>query len=42
MRFAAKVFLEFNEQYKNFQPILSAIALSGTPPTVEIYIPIIY
>jgi ribonuclease HII len=39
MRLAAEVYLEFNEQFKQFQPILSAIALSGSPPVVETYIP---
>jgi ribonuclease HII len=39
MRFAAEVYLEYNEPARQLQPILSVVALSGDPPTVETYIP---
>jgi ribonuclease HII len=39
MRFAAKVYLEFNEQHERFQPIISAISLTGNPPKIETYVP---
>jgi ribonuclease HII len=39
MRFAAKVYLEFNEQHQQLQPTISAIALTGEPPKVEAYVP---
>jgi ribonuclease HII len=39
MRFAAETYLEFNEPCKSLQPILSVVALSGSPPIVENYLP---
>jgi ribonuclease HII len=39
MRFAAKVYLEFNELDDKTPAILSAISLTGNPPKVETYVP---
>jgi ribonuclease HII len=39
MRFAAEVYLEFNEQFKRHSAFLSALSLTNKPPQVEHYIP---